>query len=449
MNEISPKEPNEVTDLVLMEEGARAQTPNKETYHNSRGECEPQGDENPQQKSPQIDTAQHYLDDSFSDVMRSSTLGFNISSLFNTTAFNTTHNEQKVTLDWILLDGKNSQLETLKDRVQAAVTYITEYGNTALWSLENLAPLHKLTQHLQIVFGRADAVRKAVDQALKNDDEIRRKNCMCYLKPPKRFPVSEDMENKEMATWINWIHIETQALLEDLNEEIKLQNEADNPFTKHIVYAPTKSMQKSVEAHSSQEYTRKQKANGEIPPNRHEPQTKEKLASPLPTENMSKHLPLCINNRRSEILLTTRDVRSKPSAYTARTNATRWQINYDNINWDGNNTSYIPLPSGRQHTALEQFSINDTTDIRLCYRCGEEGHIRKYCNTNVHCEFCKSYTHHTLVCRSYANFVRAHPMALSRRTSPTQTNRQQEWIQEPSEDAITVVIWVRMTLSAK
>ena len=87
--------------------------------------------------------------------------------------------------------------------------------------------------------------------------------------------------------------------------------------------------------------------------------------------------------------------------------------------------------------ALEQFSINDTTDIRLRYRCREEGHIRKYCNMNVHCEFCKSYTHHTSVCRSYANFIRAHPMASSRRTSPTQTNRQQEWIQEPSEDGIT------------
>ena len=63
----------------------------------------------------------------------------------------------------------------IKDRVHVAVMYITEYGNTTLWSLENLAPLHKLTQHLQIMFGRADAVRKAVDQALKNDDKIRRK----------------------------------------------------------------------------------------------------------------------------------------------------------------------------------------------------------------------------------------------------------------------------------
>ena len=55
----------------------------------------------------------------------------------------------------------------IKDRAQAAVTYITEYSNTTLWSLEKRAPLHKLTQHLQIVFGRVNAVREAVDQAIK------------------------------------------------------------------------------------------------------------------------------------------------------------------------------------------------------------------------------------------------------------------------------------------
>ena len=116
----------------------------------------------------------------------------------------------------------------IKDRAQAAVTYITEYGNTTIWSLENLVPLHKLMQHLQIVFARVDAVRKAVDEAIENDDEIRRKKCMRCLKPPKRFPVPEDMESEETATWINWIYMETQALLEDLNEEIKLQNTADD-----------------------------------------------------------------------------------------------------------------------------------------------------------------------------------------------------------------------------
>ena len=34
----------------------------------------------------------------------------------------------------------------IKERAQAAVMYIKEYGNTTLWSMEEKAPLHKLTQ---------------------------------------------------------------------------------------------------------------------------------------------------------------------------------------------------------------------------------------------------------------------------------------------------------------
>ena len=48
--------------------------------------------------------------------MRSSALGSNVSSLFNTTAFNTMNNEHKVTLDWVIPDGRNSRLETLQDK---------------------------------------------------------------------------------------------------------------------------------------------------------------------------------------------------------------------------------------------------------------------------------------------------------------------------------------------
>ena len=148
MNEILPKEPNEVTELVAMEEGARAQTPDKNTYSNSKKENGPQGEENLQKDSPQMDTAQHYLDDNFSDVMRSSVLGSNISLLLNTTTFNTTHNEQKVTLDWILPDGKNSQLETLRDK------HITDFpapgGNTGamLVHLPDLEPFYNTKEFL-------------------------------------------------------------------------------------------------------------------------------------------------------------------------------------------------------------------------------------------------------------------------------------------------------------
>ena len=93
-----PREPNEVTDLMAMEEGAVARTPSENTCSKSKGEKGPQEEENLLNKSPQMDTAQHYLDDNFSDVMRSSVLGSNVSSLFNTTTFNTTQNEHKVTL---------------------------------------------------------------------------------------------------------------------------------------------------------------------------------------------------------------------------------------------------------------------------------------------------------------------------------------------------------------
>ena len=96
----------------------------------------------------------------------------------------------------------------IKDRVQATVTYITEYRNARLWALENLVPEYKLTQRLQIVFGRTDAEREVIDKAIECDDKLRRKKCMHYLRPPKRFPAPENMDNEVTATWIGWIHQE-------------------------------------------------------------------------------------------------------------------------------------------------------------------------------------------------------------------------------------------------
>ena len=148
MSEVSQKEPNEVTDLLAMEEGAWALTPDRETHSNSKKGNGLHGEEDSQKESPKMDTAQHYLVDNFSDVMRSSVLGSNVSSLFNTTTFNTTHSNQKVTLDWILPDGKNSQLETLRDK------HITDFpapgGNTRamLVHLPDLEPFYTTNEFL-------------------------------------------------------------------------------------------------------------------------------------------------------------------------------------------------------------------------------------------------------------------------------------------------------------
>ena len=312
----------------------------------------------------------------------------------------------------------------IKDRAQAAVTYITEYGNTRLWTMENLVPAHKLRQRLQIVFGKTNALREVIDRVIGCDDEIRRKKCMRYLKPPKRFPAPEEMDREETAGWISWIHQETRALLEDLNEEIRLQNERDDPFTKNVVYA------------TDTQYT------NEISPEEYSQQVEDKLASPLLSDQMIPPLPQRVTHRNGEIPPTNienRDIRSKPPVHSTRNTNTRHQINYDNVPWEGNDTSYLHLPNTRQQVGLEQFSMNDTTDIRLCHRCGGEGHIRKYCSINVHCDFCKSYSHHTSVCRSYANFVRPHPMASSRRTSPAHTNKQTDWMQTRTQAGRTDV----------
>ena len=72
--------------------------------------------EDRQRDLPQVDTTENYLDDNFSDVMRSLAIGSNVSSLFNTTAFNATNNKHKVTLDWVITDGRNSHLERLQDK---------------------------------------------------------------------------------------------------------------------------------------------------------------------------------------------------------------------------------------------------------------------------------------------------------------------------------------------
>ena len=67
-----------------------------------------------------------------------------------------------------------------------------------------------------------------------------------------------------------------------------MQNEADNPFTNHIVYTPTNSTQKATEVDGGQEETRKQKDTSKISPGKSEQQLEEKLASTLPMENTSK-----------------------------------------------------------------------------------------------------------------------------------------------------------------
>ena len=68
-------------------------------------------------------------------------------------------------------------------------------------------------------------------------------------------------------------------------------------------------------------------------------------------------------------------------------------------------TSYMQLPSGEQ-------------DSKICGKCGEQGHVKRQCTANVACDFCKTKSHSTLACRTYANFVKEHPLMSSRKNTP-------------------------------
>ena len=88
-----------------------------------------------------------------------------------------------------------------------------------------------------------------------------------------------------------------------------------------------------------------------------------------------------------------------------------------NHGWVHNSPYTQPL-TDKSRTHMEQLSLNGTPEAKICYRCGYEGHIKRHCNNYVYCEYCRTYTHHTSVCRSYQRHIQAQLVTSSRRSSP-------------------------------
>ena len=63
----------------------------------------------------------------------------------------------------------------VRDRMQSALTYILEYGQTEAMINEGIYNEGKVQQRLRAVFGRVDTIRRRIDEALKNDDMHRRR----------------------------------------------------------------------------------------------------------------------------------------------------------------------------------------------------------------------------------------------------------------------------------
>ena len=108
----------------------------------------------------------------------------------------------------------------VRDRTQAALTCIKEYEASQKWEHDPQYDVQQVWQRLQIVYGKADKVKKNVDTALLNDDIYRRRRVMHTLELPQRFPFPQNMKNSPVETWVQWIRDESNKLIAAIDKEI-------------------------------------------------------------------------------------------------------------------------------------------------------------------------------------------------------------------------------------
>ena len=124
----------------------------------------------------------------------------------------------------------NTRKNYVRDRMRAALIYISEYMETKCMMTEGRYNNEELLVRLRAVFGHVDQVRDHIDRALLQDDAHRRKRDMRFLILPTRFPWPESMGQGDMAVWTNWIREETDKIMKQLEEERDSRSDPDDPF---------------------------------------------------------------------------------------------------------------------------------------------------------------------------------------------------------------------------
>ena len=125
----------------------------------------------------------------------------------------------------------NTRKNYVRDRMRAALIYVSEYEETNRMMMEGRYNNDDLLVRLRAVFGRVDQVRHHIDVALQQDDAHRRKRNMRFLVLPTRFPRPENMAQGDISVWTNWIHEETDEIMRQLEEERHSRSDPDDPFS--------------------------------------------------------------------------------------------------------------------------------------------------------------------------------------------------------------------------
>ena len=136
----------------------------------------------------------------------------------------------------------NTRKNYVRDRMRAALIYISEYVETKRMMTEGRYNNDELLVRLRAVFGCVDQVRDHIDRALQQDDAHRRKRDMRFLILPTCFPRPESMGQGDMAVWTNWLCEETDEIMKQLEEERDSRSNPGDPFngTANGVFLPCK-----------------------------------------------------------------------------------------------------------------------------------------------------------------------------------------------------------------
>ena len=124
----------------------------------------------------------------------------------------------------------NMRRNYVRDRTQAALTYISEYETAQKWENDPQYDGQQVQQRLQIIYGKADQVKQRIDAALNNDDIHRRRRTMRTLGLPKRFPHPQNMKDSSVMNWITWVREESNELITAIDEEGTKRQDPDDPF---------------------------------------------------------------------------------------------------------------------------------------------------------------------------------------------------------------------------
>ena len=112
-----------------------------------------------------------------------------------------------------------------------------------------------------------------------------------------------------------------------------------------------------------------------------------------------------------------RDHREEISYIPKEIQATKLpNVSQENVNWL-ELTSYMHLLWTGQ-------------EDKTCGKCSAPGHVKRQCRVVVSCDFCKTKSHTTMACRTYANFVREHPLTSSRKNTPEKFHDERNVEQE-------------------